>query len=235
LAKFRDFVEKKTGEVKDAFINVTSPNLKELENRVKMISDYGFRYFMIDVVVAGFGEVATACQLARDYKLAIHAHRAMHGMFTKNPKQGMSMLFLAKLMRLLGVDQLHTGTVIGKLAGDEKEIHAMTEMLRQREVEGIKGLRMPQNFYKLNDVLPVSSGGLHPGILHQIFDIYGTTDIGIQVGGGTLGHPAGILAGAKAVMQAIEAYRQGIPVQEYAVKHRYLREALNKWGNLKPV
>ncbi|MBI4447551.1 type III ribulose-bisphosphate carboxylase [Candidatus Woesearchaeota archaeon] len=235
MARVRDQVMKETGEVKDAFINTTAPTLKELERRVKLIHDYGFNYFMIDVVVSGFTAVGTASELAHDYKMAIHGHRAMHAMFARNPKHGMTMLFLAKLMRLIGVDQLHTGTVVGKLEGSKEEIMAMKDMLTKKEVGEITNLRMPQKWGKIKPVLPVSSGGLHPGILPEVFDIYGTTDIGIQCGGGSQGHPDGIEAGARAIMQSIEAYKQKISLKEYAETHNELKVALQKWGYLKPM
>ncbi len=235
LAKYRDKAMKETGEVKDAFINVTSPNLKEFEKRVKLVHNYGFKYFMIDMVVSGFTTVGTAVELAYDYNMAIHGHRAMHSMFTRNPKHGMTMLFLAKLMRLIGVDQIHTGTGVGKLEGSAESIMAMEKMLMNQEVDKIENVRTSQKWGKIKPVLPFSSGGLHPGILPQVFDIYGTTDIGLQVGGGTLGHPDGAEAGAKAVMQAIEAYKQKISLEEYAEKHRELKRALEKWGSLKPI
>ncbi len=235
LAKIRDRAERETGEIKDAYINVTAPDLKELERRIKLVHDCGFRYFMIDMVVSGFTAMQTASELAHEYKMAIHGHRAMHAAFTRNPKHGISMLFLAKLMKLIGVDQIHTGTLIGKLTGDEKEILAMQEMLAKNQVSEIKNLRMPQSWGKIKPVLPVSSGGLHPGILKKIFDIYKTTNIGLQVGGGTLGHPDGIESGAKAVVQAIEAYKQKISVKEYAKNHKELRRALEKWGTLEPI
>jgi len=147
----------------------------------------------------------------------------------------MTMLFLAKLMRLIGVDQLHTGTVLGKLEGDKAEILAMKDMLMGREVDEIKHLRMPQKWGKIKPTMPVSSGGLHPGLIPAVLDIYGTLDIGIQAGGGTQGHPDGIEAGSRALMQSIEAYREGISLEEYAKTHKELARALEKWGHIKPV
>ncbi|MBM3200400.1 type III ribulose-bisphosphate carboxylase [Candidatus Woesearchaeota archaeon] len=235
LAKYRDKAMKETGQIKDAFINVTAPDLKELEKRVKLVHDNGFRYFMIDMVVSGFTAVGTAVQLAYDYDMAIHGHRAMHAMFTRNPKHGMTMLFFAKLMRLIGVDQIHTGTGVGKLEGSAESIMAMEKMLMQQEINEIENVRLHQKWGKIKPVLPVSSGGLHPGILPAVFDIYGTMDIGLQVGGGTQGHPDGIEAGARAVMQAIEAYKQKTSLKEYAENHKELRRALEKWGSLKPI
>lgn len=234
VAKYRNKAEKETGEVKEAFLNVTSPNLKELERRVKLVRDHGFRYFMLDVVVSGFTAVQTAADLAHDYGMAIHGHRAMHAMMTRNPKHGVSMLYLAKLMRLIGVDQLHIGTVVGKLAGERRDVIATKEVITQREVDEIPGLRMAQKWGRIKPMLPVASGGLHPGLLPELFDIYGTMDIVIQVGGGTQGHPMGIEAGAKAVMQAIEAYREGVSLDEYAETHEELKVALDKWGYIKP-
>lgn len=238
VAKYRDKVEKETGDVKEAFLNVTAPNFKELERRIRIVHEYGFKYFMLDVVVSGFTAVQTAVDLAHDYNMAIHGHRAMHAIFTKNPKHGMSMLCLAKLMRLIGVDQLHIGTVVGKLGGEhetKKDVIATKEMIMNQSVKGIKNLRMEQKWGKIKPMIPVASGGLHPGILPEVFDIYGTTDIAIQLGGGTQGHTMGIEAGAKAVMQAIEAYKQNISLDEYAKTHRELKAALDKWGYTKPM
>jgi len=235
LARTRDKVMKETGDVKDAFINCTAPTLKELERRVRLVHDHGFQYFMIDMVVSGFTAVGSAAELAHDYKMAIHGHRAMHAMFDRNPKHGMTMLFLAKLMRLIGVDQLHTGTVLGKLEGDKAEIMAMKDMLMEREVDEISDLRMPQKWGKIKPTMPVTSGGLHPGLIPAVLDIYGTMDIGIQAGGGTQGHPDGIEAGARALMQSVEAYKEGMTLEDYAKTHKELARALEKWGHLKPV
>ena len=93
---------------------------------------------------------------------------------------------------------------------------------------------MKQDWRKIKETLPCSSGGLHPGLLPAVMDLYGTTDLVLQIGGGTLGHPDGIEAGARAVMQSIEAYREGMKLGEYAETHKELRRALEKWGHLRP-
>jgi len=107
-------------------------------------------------------------------------------------------------------------------------------MITQQKVDEIPSLRMPQKWGRIKPMLPVASGGLHPGLLPELFDIYGTLDIVLQVGGGTQGHPMGIEAGARAVMQAIEAYREGIDLDEYSKTHKELKVALDKWGYIKP-
>ncbi len=234
LAKMRDKVEKETGEIKDAYINVTAPNLKELEKRIKTVYEHGFKYFMLDLVVSGFTAVQTACDLARDYDMAIHGHRAMHASFTRNKKHGITMLFLAKLARLSGVDNIHIGTVVGKLESPKKDVLTIKETITEKFVKEVSGIRLGQEWGRIKPMLPIASGGLHPGLLPALFSIYGTFDIGIQIGGGIHGHPRGTHAGAKAVVQAIEACKEGINLKEHAKEHKELKEALDKWGFVKP-
>jgi len=93
---------------------------------------------------------------------------------------------------------------------------------------------MEQDWAGLKPVLPVASGGLHPGNLQPVIEKLGT-DVLLQVGGGVLGHPDGPRAGAAAVRQAIEAVLKGIPLEEYAKEHRELARALEKWGRVRPV
>ena len=53
-------------------------------------------------------------------------------------------------------------------------------------------------------VMPVASGGIHAGQMHQLLDYLGD-DVVLQFGGGTIGHPMGIAAGAEANRVALEA------------------------------
>ena len=52
--------------------------------------------------------------------------------------------------------------------------------------------------------MPVASGGIHAGQMHQLIDLFGD-DVVLQFGGGTIGHPMGIQAGATANRVALEA------------------------------
>jgi ribulose-bisphosphate carboxylase large chain len=56
-------------------------------------------------------------------------------------------------------------------------------------------------------VMPVASGGIHAGQMHQLLDMFGD-DVVLQFGGGTIGHPDGIAAGATANRVALEAMIQ---------------------------
>ena len=52
--------------------------------------------------------------------------------------------------------------------------------------------------------MPVASGGIHAGQMHQLLGYLGE-DVVLQCGGGTIGHPMGVAAGATANRVAVEA------------------------------
>src|SRR3989344_2317919 len=134
MTKLRDKAEKETGEVKDALLNITAET-KEMEKRAKFLHEYGWKYAMIDVVVSGTSATQTLREKLRDYDMAIHAHRAMHASFDRNLKHGISMQFLAKIMRLIGVEQIHSGTGVGKLVGSISEVKSISSTLRDKIVK----------------------------------------------------------------------------------------------------
>ena len=74
---------------------------------------------------------------------------------------------------------------------------------------------------------------MHPGLIPDEMKIYGK-DFVLLVSGGIHGHPKGTRAGAKATMQALEAVKKRISLEEYAKSNLELRQALEKWGHLKP-
>jgi ribulose-bisphosphate carboxylase large chain len=232
MTKLRDKAEKLTGEKKGAFLNITA-DTETMKKRAHMLADYGWNYAMIDVVVCGTASVMTLRDHCSDLGLAIHAHRAMHAAFDRNPKHGMTMQFLAKINRLIGVSQIHTGTAVGKLVGSKREVTAIADVLRQNKVKELKNVLMPQNWGHIKSAFPVSSGGLHPGLVPDVLDIYGT-ELALLVSGGIHGHPKGTRAGAKATMQAIDAWMEGETLVEHAKKSPELAQALGKWGMYKP-
>jgi len=232
LSRMRDKAEKETGEIKSAFINITAET-ELMKKRAKMLADYGWNYAMIDVVVTGTAAVATLRDYCSDLGLAIHAHRAMHAAFDRNPKHGMTMQFLAKLMRVIGVSQIHSGTGVGKMAGGASEVLAIADVLREKKTSAKKHMLLEQDWGNLKNAFPVASGGLHPGLVPDVMKILGTESI-ILVSGGIHGHPKGTRAGAKAAMQAIEASMEGESLEEKAKTSPELKQALEKWGHMKP-
>jgi len=209
----RDRAEEETGEKKVYIPNITAET-KEMIKRAEFVEEHGGRYIMIDIVTIGFAAMQTIRDL--NLKLVIHAHRAMHAAITRNKKHGISMLTLAKISRIIGVDQIHIGTGVGKMEGEKEEV-----------IEIQRGIT--EDMYDINPVFPVCSGGLHPALVPELISMLGENII-IQSGGGVHGHPDGTESGARAMRQAIDAVMNNIPLNEYASEHTELRRALEKWS-----
>lgn len=192
--------------------NVTAETEKMCQ-RAKFIKKQGGNCAMVDFLTTGFAGLQTL--RSQNLGLVIHGHRAMHAALDRNPDYGISMLVLAKLVRLAGVDSLHTGTVVGKMEGGSEEIKMINQFLLG-------------DWYGLKSVLPVASGGLHPGLVPDLVRILGK-NILLNFGGGIHGHPRGSRAGATAVLAAIEAEEQKMPLREAAKTHEELALALEYW------
>jgi ribulose-bisphosphate carboxylase large chain len=204
-----------------------------MERRAALLAEHDWNYAMIDVVVAGTAGVMTLRDFCSDLDIAIHAHRAMHAAFTRNPLHGISMQFLAKIMRLIGVSQIHTGTAVGKLAGSRQESVILADILREKRVRGVEKISLDQDWGSIRNAFPVASGGLHPGLVPDVLDIYGRDQV-LLVSGGIHGHPGGTRKGAQAAIQAMEAWEEGITLEEKARTSPELAAALDKWGHLRP-
>ncbi len=107
--KMRDHAEEETGEKKIYMPNI-SAETDEMVRRAHFVKENNGRYIMVDIVTVGFSGLQSIRE--KNPGLVIHAHRAMHAAFTRNKKQGISMLVLAKLARIIGVDQIHIGTAV---------------------------------------------------------------------------------------------------------------------------
>jgi ribulose-bisphosphate carboxylase large chain len=180
-----------------------------MKKRARFVKKTGGKCIMIDVITCG---LASLQDIRSDkYGMIIHGHRAGHAALTDD----VSMLVFAKFCRLCGIDELHTGTVVGKMEGTKEEVVEINKFLTGK-------------WGKLKPVMPVASGGLHPGLSYELVKILGKNLI-VNFGGGIHGHPNGSGAGAKAALQSIEAASKGIPLNTYAKKHEELKIALKHW------
>jgi ribulose-bisphosphate carboxylase large chain len=208
----RDKAEQETGEKKVYMVNITAET-REMLKRAESVKEHGGEYVMVDILTCGFAALQTLRD--QDLNLVVHAHRAGHAAFTKNPKHGISMQVIAKVARTIGVDQLHVGTVVGKMFETREEV-----------TENCRALKEPMG--DLKPVLPVASGGLHPGMVPTLIGFFGR-DFVIQAGGGIHGHRDGTMAGAKAMRESVDASLSGISLGEYAETHKELESALQTW------
>jgi ribulose-bisphosphate carboxylase large chain len=122
---------------------------------------------------------------------------------------------IASVARIIGVDQLHVGTVVGKMSETKADV--------LENIDACKG-----ELGGLKSVLPVASGGLHPTLVPALLETFGD-DVVLQAGGGIHGHPDGTVAGAKAMRQAVDATLEKKTLEEYAKKHKELKAAMNHW------
>ena len=210
----RDKAEEKTGEKKVYMINVTAET-EEMVRRAELVLKHGGEYAMIDILTCGFSALQTFRE--KDFRLVIHAHRAGHAAVTKSHRHGISMRVLSKVARIVGVDQLHVGTVVGKMFETKEEV-----------AENCEALKMPMGGIK--KVMPVASGGLYPALVPALVKFFGK-DFIIQAGGGIHGHMNGTESGAKAMRQALDAALKGVALGDYAEKHKELKVALETWPN----
>ncbi|MGA2783083.1 MAG: type III ribulose-bisphosphate carboxylase [Candidatus Bathyarchaeia archaeon] len=225
--RMRDKAEKITGENKSYLINITAET-DEMTRRAKLVKRTGGEIVMIDILTAGWASLQKMRDVCNDLDLAIHAHRAFHAAFTRNPEHGMSMLGVSDVARTIGVDLLHIGTVIGKLESPKEEVLAIRNNLQTKRFQATDP-DLNQDWMMTKTAFPVSSGGIHPGLVPNLIKLLGT-NIVIQAGGGVWGHPKGGRAGALALRQSISATIDGIDLDDYANSHVELREAISTWG-----
>jgi ribulose-bisphosphate carboxylase large chain len=208
----RDKAQSETGERKVYMINITAETDK-IEQRAQAVVDQGGEYVMVDILTCGWA----ALQTLRDqnFPLVIHAHRAGHAAFTKSQVHGIAMKPIASVARIIGVDQLHVGTVVGKMSETKTEV-----------IENISACKTEMGILK--PVLPVASGGLYPRLIPSLLEIFGN-DVVLQAGGGIHGHPDGTVCGAKAMRQAVDATLEGKSLDDFAKTHKELALAQKHW------
>jgi ribulose-bisphosphate carboxylase large chain len=233
-----------SGEIKGHYLNCTAATMEDMYERAEFARELGSVIVMIDLTV-GYTAIQSMARWARRSGVLLHLHRAGHATFTRQKTHGVSFRVLAKWMRLAGVDHLHAGTVVGKLEGDPLVVSGFYDTLRASRVEPDpqRGLYFEQDWGTLPGVMPVASGGIHAAQTHQLLHHLGE-DAVFQFGGGTIGHPMGIAAGATANRVALEAMikarnegrdvlREGPDVLRAAARHSpELEAALTVWGDV---
>nr|UAD87785.1 ribulose-1,5-bisphosphate carboxylase/oxygenase large subunit [Gracilaria textorii] len=194
-----------TGEIKGHYMNVTAATMEDMYERAEFAKQLGTVIVMIDLVI-GYTAIQTMAIWARKNDMILHLHRAGNSTYSRQKIHGMNFRVICKWMRMAGVDHIHAGTVVGKLEGDPLMIRGFynTLLLTHLDVNLPQGIFFEQDWASLRKVTPVASGGIHCGQMHQLLDYLGN-DVVLQFGGGTIGHPDGIQAGATANRVALEA------------------------------
>jgi ribulose-bisphosphate carboxylase large chain len=233
-----------TGELKGHYLNVTAATMEDMYERAELAKALGSPIVMVDLVV-GYTAIQSMAKWARKHDVILHMHRAGHSTFTRQKAHGVAFRVIAKWLRMAGADHLHAGTVVGKLEGDPNVIRGVYDTLREPFTpQALRhALFFDQDWAGLRKVMPVASGGIHAGQMHQLLTYFGE-DVVLQFGGGTFGHPMGIQAGATANRVALEAmvlarnegrdiWREGPEILEQAARGcAPLRAALETWKDV---
>jgi ribulose-bisphosphate carboxylase large chain len=233
-----------SGEIKGHYMNVTAGTMEEMYERAEFAKELGSVIVMIDLTV-GFTAIQSMAKWARANGVILHLHRAGHGTYTRQKTHGVSFRVIAKWCRLMGVDHIHAGTVVGKLEGDPGSTKGFYDTLRENFIaeNPETGIFFDQSWASMPGTMPVASGGIHAGQMHQLLHYLGE-DVVLQFGGGTIGHPMGIRAGATANRVAVEAmiqarnegkdyYQEGPDILERAGKGcPELNAALEIWKDI---
>jgi ribulose-bisphosphate carboxylase large chain len=193
-----------TGEIKGHYLNVTSATMEDMYERAEFAKELGSVIVMIDLVI-GYTAIQSMAKWCRRNDMILHLHRAGHATYSRQKNHGVSFRVIAKWMRMAGVDHVHAGTVVGKLEGDPNVIRGIYDTCRENHVmKNLQhGIFFDQPWASLKKLMPVASGGIHAGQMHQLLTYLGD-DVVLQFGGGTIGHPQGIQAGATANRVALE-------------------------------
>ena len=207
----------RTGDKKLYAVNITSSvrHLYEVALRVKVLGADIIYFNPLAVGISALELLADSDEI----NMPILCCRSMHGVFHRG-QNGIDNYVLLKLARLAGADGMHIGSISGKLphrvVGSEREIISRSRALTSK-VNGLK------------EIIPILSGGMHPGNIAWNIKHIGANVI-IQAGSGVMGHPDGPRAGGKAMRDVVEGLINGQTTLEISRKSKELRRALEKWG-----
>jgi ribulose-bisphosphate carboxylase large chain len=236
--------QEQAGEIKGHYMNVTAATMEEMYKRAEFAKEIGSIIIMIDLTV-GYTAMTSMSNWARDNGCILHLHRAGYATWARQKNHGVNFRVTAKWARMSGVDHIHSGTVVGKLEGDPAIIKGYYDTLRDDFVpeNRANGIYFDQHWARMGGVMPVASGGIHAGQAHQLLHYLGE-DVVLQFGGGSIGHPMGIAAGAECNRVAMEAMikarnegrdymKEGESIlKETAKKFPSLQAALDVWGEI---
>ena len=233
-----------TGEVKGSYLNVTAGNMEAIYERAEFAKQLGSIIIMIDLV-AGYTAIQSIAKWCRANNMILHLECAGRYTNTRQRRHGVSFRVISKWMRLAGVDHVQAGTVVGNLDSNQLMIKGFYQTLVDCKTYANlpQGMWFHQDWTSIRRCFPVASGGINCGQMHYLLEYLGE-DVVLSFGGGTVGHPDGIQAGATANRVAVESmilarnegrdYTEEGPeiLREAARTCRPLQTSLDLWKNI---
>ncbi|MGH3488142.1 MAG: RuBisCO large subunit C-terminal-like domain-containing protein, partial [Actinopolymorphaceae bacterium] len=208
-----DRIAQRTGRKPMYAFNITDDIDRLIANH-DLVAESGGTAVMVCVNLVGLAGLA---HLRRHCTLPIHGHRAMVGVYTRDPQLGIDFVAFQKLARLAGVDHLHTNGIGNKFYESDEDV-----------MTSIRAVQEP--LWGGYPTLPVLSSGQVPGLAPRTFTLLRTTDLLVLAGGGIHGHPDGPTAGVEAMREAWTCATGGVDLADRAAQNPPLRRALEAFG-----
>ena len=160
-----------TGEVKGSTLMLLLVLWKPFTNVLNTLKSLVRIVIMIDLVM-GYTAIQSIAYWARNNDMILHLHRAGNSTYARQKNHGINFRVICKWMRMAGVDHIHAGTVVGKLEGDPLMVKGFYHTLLdvKTDVNLPQGLFFAQDWASLRKCLPVASGGIHCGQMHQLLN-----------------------------------------------------------------
>lgn len=199
--------------------NITDRQDKVFEKAHRAV-EMGAKALMLNSHATGYGLLgALAADKSLNVPLLSHPCYAGAGYVGSNSGIASTLVF-GKFMRLEGADIVVYPCAHGKVPGlTDRYIRAAQSML--------------SGFHGKKRTFPSPAAGLHPGMVPTIMDELGP-DVVLGAGAAMHAHPLGMKAGVDALHQAAEAWKLGIPLEEYAKEHPELQAVIDIWGVYDP-
>ncbi len=219
-----------TGEAKLFSANITADDHHEMVARGEYVLEtFAENADHVALLVDGYAAGPTAVTTARRTFPGqfLHYHRAGHGAVTSpQAKRGYTALVLSKMARLLGASGIHVGTMsFGKMESEraDRDIAYMIER------DSADGPYYHQEWLGMNPTAPIVSGGMNAVRIPGFFSNLGHSNLILTAGGGAYGHLDGPAAGARAMRQAEQCWRQNADPLEFAKDHHEFARAFESF------
>ncbi|WP_437927834.1 RuBisCO large subunit C-terminal-like domain-containing protein [Sorangium sp. So ce291] len=218
----------KTGRKKIYVPNVTSSNVFESIRRAEYVRERGGDAVMIDYVISGCALLHTLRE--QDLGLVIHGHRTLFAALHRAGDFGVDYMVWAKLFRMIGGDQVHTGTpALGVMSASSPAVQSVCSAVRDDlfAPSDPRSGHLEQPFSGVRPVAPICGAGLDPLTTEPLARALGPSVI-IFAGGGVHGHPGGTRAGAASMRESVNALSNGMSLAAWAEQRRapWLDEAV---------
>jgi len=204
-----------TGEHSIYLAHITDRPDRMRDNALRAI-EAGAPGLMLTPLTTGIGALQ---MLAEDpnIQVPLFAHPGGLGSVSWSPDFGISEhIYVSKLFRLAGADMVAVPVPYGKFT------HMREKFLRMFKLHS-------SPMKNIKTVFTQTGGGVTPVNSYAILQDIGS-EVMLVAGGSIQQHPQGVVAGIRAMRQAIQAYLDKVPLAEAARQHPELGAAYEKWG-----